>query len=124
MARGSDGRNNTDEDAALLDLESTLHRLGGDRSLLACLADVFSEDAPVLMERLTSAVKSMNGEEIRSAAHALRGLAANFGAAALTQPLRQLEEIGVRNDLERAQNLLAEVDEKTARLQSTLKKHR
>ncbi len=109
-----------DGDASLLDLEGALRRLGGDHDLLSCLAKVFAEDSPTLLNRLRTAVGTMQGEEIRSAAHALRGLAANFGAMSLMQPLRQLEELGTRDDLHRAQDLLKEVCDKTAKLQHSL----
>jgi HPt (histidine-containing phosphotransfer) domain-containing protein len=111
-------------DSTLLDLDNTLQRLGGDRNLLACLANVFAEDAPQLVERLSSAVKSMRGDEIRSAAHALRGLAANFGAPSLTFTLRELEELGARDDTARAKELLQEVCRKTTELQNSLEAHR
>jgi HPt (histidine-containing phosphotransfer) domain-containing protein len=111
-------------DSKLLDLESTLQRLGGDRALLACLANVFTEDAPQLVERLAEAVKSMRGDQIRAAAHALRGLAANFGAPSLTYTLRELEELGARDDTSRAKELLEEVCEKTSKLQASLEAHR
>ncbi|MCC7084510.1 MAG: Hpt domain-containing protein [Pirellulales bacterium] len=110
-------------DDELLDLDGTLHRLGGDHQLLASLAKVFAEDSPLLLNRLFSAVQSMRGEEICKAAHALRGLAANFGAPSLTLSLRQLEEIGLRNDTARAQTLFDEVRSKTTALQALLDRH-
>jgi HPt (histidine-containing phosphotransfer) domain-containing protein len=107
-------------DGQIVDVEGALRRLGGDRGLLTCLAKVFNEDSPELLGRLTSAVGSMEGEQIRKAAHALRGLVANFGSQSLMQSLRELEELGARDDLKRAKELLAEVSQKTARLQNSL----
>jgi HPt (histidine-containing phosphotransfer) domain-containing protein len=111
---------NSLEEATLLDLDGALRRMGGDRNLLSCLAKVFAEDSPGLLDRLTSAVATMQGEQIRAAAHALRGLVANFGSQSLMQPLRQLEELGARDDLMHARSLLQEVCDKTNRLQDSL----
>jgi HPt (histidine-containing phosphotransfer) domain-containing protein len=107
-------------DSTVVDWEGTLRRLGGDRELLATLAKVFAEDAPGLLDKLKAAVASMQGEQIRSAAHALRGLAANFGAPAIMAPLRQLEEIGARDDLGHAKLLLEQVCDNTTKLQESL----
>lgn len=114
--RTSDDRS----DATVIDWDGVLKRLGGDRELLATLAKVFAEDSPALLEKLKAAVAEMQGEQIRSAAHALRGLAANFGAPTILAPLRQLEEIGARDDLTQAKLLLQEVCENTTKLQKSL----
>jgi HPt (histidine-containing phosphotransfer) domain-containing protein len=108
------------EDGQVVDVEGALRRLGGDRALLTCLAKVFNEDSPELLNRLASAVGSMEGDQIRKAAHALRGLVANFGSQSLMQSLRELEELGARDDLKRARELLSDVSSKTARLQNSL----
>jgi HPt (histidine-containing phosphotransfer) domain-containing protein len=107
-------------DGQIVDVEGALRRLGGDRALFTCLAKVFNEDSPELLSRLVSAVGSMEGEQIRKAAHALRGLVAYFGSQSLMQSLRELEEIGVRDDLKRARDLLDDVSRKTAHLQNSL----
>jgi HPt (histidine-containing phosphotransfer) domain-containing protein len=118
--RNSAPRDEQAGDGQIVDVEGALRRLGGDRALLTCLAKVFNEDSPELLSHLVSAVGSMEGEQIRKAAHALRGLVANFGSQSLMQSLRELEDIGARDDLKRANELLADVSKKTARLQNSL----
>jgi two-component system, sensor histidine kinase and response regulator len=119
-SRAGSSRDGQVDDSQIVDVEGALRRLGGDRALFTCLAKVFNEDSPELLNRLVAAVRSTEGEQIRKAAHALRGLVANFGSQSLMQALRELEEIGVRDDLKRAGELLAQVNDKTARLQNSL----
>lgn len=65
-------------DGKVFDLQATLRRLGGDHSLLADLVQLYDEDSPVLLNRLAQAIPEGNCDQIRHAAHSLRGLAANF----------------------------------------------
>jgi HPt (histidine-containing phosphotransfer) domain-containing protein len=107
----------------MFDLAGTLRRLGGDTNLLADLVKLYNEDSPGLLDRLHYGVKEHRTEEVRHAAHSLRGLAANFGAAILTQSLLRMEEAAAGGHLEEAAVLLDEVGQNSARLQATLAMH-
>ncbi len=114
----------TSGDSKVFDLQGTLRRLGGDHSLLADLVQLYDEDSPALLNRLTQAIPEGNWDQIRHAAHSLRGLAANFGAAWLTEHLRQLEDAAVQQNLREAPQLLKQVQDDSARLQVSLAVHR
>lgn len=108
----------------VFDSDGTLRRLGGDTSLLSDLVQLYDEDSPALLTRIAAGVQTRRSEEIRHAAHSLRGLAANFGASALSDPLLHLEEAAMEGRLDDALNLLNQVQQESARLQKALAGHR
>lgn len=109
--------------AMVFDLAGTLRRLGGDTDLLADLVQLYDEDSPGLLDRLHAGTEQHRSDEIVHAAHSLRGLAANFGAAALTQSIVRLEEATAEGRLEEAATLVNQVGRESARLQATLALH-
>jgi two-component system, sensor histidine kinase and response regulator len=111
-------------DPAVYDLEATLRRLGGDTNLLGDLVALYDEDSPALIQRLADGIKAADGNVVRHSAHSLRGLAANFGAAALSRPLLGLEEAGNSGRLEEAPILLETVRLESAKLQESLSPYR
>jgi two-component system, sensor histidine kinase and response regulator len=110
--------------ADVFDLAGTLRRLGGDTNLLSDLVQLYSEDSPRLLARLHAGIESHRSDEVRHAAHSLRGLAANFGASILTQSLLRIEEAAAEGRLDEAASLFGQVGEDSARLQATLALHR
>src|SRR5262245_29479592 len=76
----------------ILDLESTLARLGGDRELFAELAAFVLEDAPKLFDEVRAAVDSGDAAAVRMNAHALKGLVAGCGAVRATNVAQTLED--------------------------------
>lgn len=110
--------------SSVFDLAGTLRRLGGDTGLLADLVQLYDEDSPPLLKRLHEGVESQCGDEVRRAAHSLRGLAANFGAPTLTQSLLELEGAVGEGRFENASTLVEQISEESSRLQATLAPHR
>ncbi len=92
--------------------------------LLADLVQLYEEDSPALLSRIAAGVQAQRSDEIRHAAHSLRGLAANFGAMALSDPLLHLEEAAMEGRLDDASSLLNQVQQESARLQKALAAHR
>ena len=78
-------------EAAVLDVDASLKRLGGDRAILVELARMFAEDSPGLMGAIEEGIQQSRYSDAGRAAHSLRGLAANFGAARSMHRLRELE---------------------------------
>jgi HPt (histidine-containing phosphotransfer) domain-containing protein len=113
-----------DDDAIAFDLDGTLKRLGGDRELLSELIQLFAEDAPVWLNRIAAGIAEHKPESVRHAAHALRGLAANFGAERLKGTLFQLEEKASSGVLDEAPALLDDARREADELQHTLAPHR
>lgn len=104
----------------ILDRHGALKRLGGDEGLFADLAKVFCEDAPPLLDRLLAAVEANDIQGTHRAAHALRGLASNFGADSLIQSLQKLEERSLQGELHHGAELVDDAREKTRQLQAEL----
>ncbi len=111
-------------DSVVFDLKGTLKRLGGDRGLLSDLIQLFAEDAPLWLARMTQGLADGKAAELRHAAHALRGLAANFGAFRLTATLFQLEEKSAVGTISDARYLVDEARTATEQLQQALEPYR
>ena len=108
------------DDHAVFDLDGTLRRLGGDTGLLSELIRLYAEDSPDLLRRMATGIESRRGDQVRRAAHSLRGLAANFGAAGLTQLLHRLEDNSAAEQFDDAPKLFKTVQHESARLQAVL----
>jgi HPt (histidine-containing phosphotransfer) domain-containing protein len=92
---------------AVLDVEGTLARLGGDRQLFSELAQMLLEDAPPLFDRLKDAVTARDAEQVRKHAHAIKGLLVGCGGNRAAQAAQFLENAGQQQSLEEAPALLA-----------------
>ena len=123
MAGNSENASEAVAPQTVFDLDGTLRRLGGDETLLADLVQLYDEDSPELISRLIEGVDNHRGDDVRHAAHSLRGLAANFGAAALSEPLLHLEEAAIQGRMDEAETLLNQVRRESARLQQSLTPH-
>jgi HPt (histidine-containing phosphotransfer) domain-containing protein len=99
-----------------------LARVAGDRQLLAEISRLFVDDAPAYLERIRQALDRGNAEELRRAAHALKGAAANFEADAVVEAARTLEDMGHRGTLADAEASWRVVHEETSRLMGALQR--
>lgn len=86
--------------AAVLNLEATLARFGGDQELLNEMADILLDDAPQVMQDLKDAVKRRDPTAIRLKAHALKGLVLGCGGERAGHTAQLLEDAGHRHELE------------------------
>lgn len=90
---------NADPNAAVLNLEATLARFGGDQELLGEMAAILLDDAPHVMHDLKGAVKRRDATAIRGKAHALKGLILGCGGERAGHSAQLLEDAGHRNEL-------------------------
>jgi CheY-like chemotaxis protein len=104
----------------VMDLNGTMQRLGGDHALFERFVEVYNEDAPQLLEALRSAVPARDASATMRAAHSLRGLAANFGAAKVVELASQLETAGKEDDWQETDALLGELANAVAQLSGFL----
>jgi len=79
--------------------ERMLLRLDGDMELATQLAAIFIDEYPRMLERLRGAVKSGSPDEIRRAAHALKGSVSNFVDGGPTATAFELETMGRNRQL-------------------------
>lgn len=96
--------------AAVLNLESTLARFGGDRNLFHEMADILLDDAPQVMQDLRDVVKRRDSTAIRAKAHALKGLVLGCGGERAGHSAQLVEDAGHRNDLKSVDAQIASLE--------------
>ncbi len=77
-----------------------LKRLSGDQELFRELAIYFVEDAPELLRAMRAGLAEGSAEDVRRAAHSLRGLAANFDAEQAMAIAGSIEQICGKGELQ------------------------
>ena len=97
-----------------------LARLDGDLELALELAAIFIDEGPHMLQRLRAAVEQRSADEVRRAAHALKGSLSNFIDGGPTATAFALETMGREDRLDEAapvlDRLACEIDVLTARL--------
>jgi two-component system sensor histidine kinase/response regulator len=83
-----------------LSVPDLLARLDGDHVLLHELATIFLSDYPARLAAIRSAVEQRDAGALQTAAHSLKGSAANFGAPEAVSAAERLECMGRRGDLD------------------------
>jgi HPt (histidine-containing phosphotransfer) domain-containing protein len=98
----------------VLDIPGALIRLDGDEELLVELIGFFLEDSSRMVDQLKSAFAAGDANEVRMAAHALKGLVAGCGGMRAAEAARRVEHAAASGDLPEAamtvQTLLTELD--------------
>jgi len=84
----------------VLDLDSALQRLDGDRQLLREVIAMFLEDCPRLVEQIRSSLHNQDTTELRRSAHKLKGCVGYIGAYGVAQLSHRLECIAESGKLE------------------------
>ncbi len=81
------------------DLESALDVTGGDRELLAELAQLLLQECPSMLADLDAAVARQDGQQIEMAAHKLKGAVTTFGGRAIAAAALRVEMLGKQGEL-------------------------
>ena len=92
-----------------IDREALMKRVGGDEDLFREIVRLFLVDCPIRVAAIQAAVAGGDPEEVRTAAHALKGSAGNLSALALTAAARTLEGLGSERRLESAPEALRQL---------------
>ena len=87
-----------------------LARLDGDRELAVQLAEIFIDEYPNMLQRLRDAVTAGSADEVRRAAHALKGSISNFTDGGPTATAYELETMGRMGQLAGTLPLLERLD--------------
>jgi HPt (histidine-containing phosphotransfer) domain-containing protein len=87
-------------------IDNLLESVGGDREFLAELIDVYFSDSANLFGEMRESLAAGDADRFRRAAHSLKSNSASFGATALAELARTLEEKGKVNHLGDASPLL------------------
>jgi len=105
---------------ATLDKARLLERVGGDRRALAGIARIFLADAPRRLAEIRRAVATADARALRAAAHTLKGAAANFAAAGVTDAALELQQIGDAGEMSEAKAALERLEVELAALRRAL----
>lgn len=93
--------------AAKADIEAMMD---GDPELMIDLIDTMMETTPELMDQLVAGIKATDHTQVRSAAHALKSSAAQFGAKTFSGICLELEEMGRTQQADQAKAKLSTLD--------------
>jgi HPt (histidine-containing phosphotransfer) domain-containing protein len=81
--------------------------MGGDVRLARRIGRLFIEDYPVTLSRIRKAISKRDAGALQSAAHAIKGSVANFGAPEAVEAAAALESLGRQGKLDQAREILA-----------------
>jgi HPt (histidine-containing phosphotransfer) domain-containing protein len=117
----------TDSPIDLTDLE----KLGGDDASIAGSSDfvhdiieLFLDLAPTIYADAVAAMTDGDGASMGRACHKLRSQAAYFGARRLVQVCQRVEDIGIAEDMGRAEAGIHDLEDELDRVSAALQPHR
>lgn len=105
---------------SLARIDRLRNSIPGKDSLLDELIDLFVSDLPRRLSAIAQAVARADAQALALQAHALRGSAANFGAARLDELCGGLEDLGTRAALAEAPAMLDALGRESARARDAL----
>jgi CheY-like chemotaxis protein len=94
-----------------VDREAALAAAGGDVQLLHALIESFLGECPALLSAIRAAIAAGDGHALHRAAHTFKGAVAMFGAQACWNQAQHLEAMGRQQDLARAAQVFAELEQ-------------
>jgi HPt (histidine-containing phosphotransfer) domain-containing protein len=109
---------------SVLEVESTVARLGGDQKLFVEMIGFFLEDAPRLEAGIHAAVEAKNASTVRLTAHALKGLVAGCGGVRAAQSAQRVEDVAQLGDLRGITPLLDALAEELELLRQAVRAYR
>ena len=102
------------------DMDTALAHLGGDAELLREVAELFCEDAPLLLQEIRNSIASSDTGSLERSAHALKGAVGNFGVGRAWECALKLEVMGRDGEVSHAnsafEQLSTEINEVTEAL--------
>jgi PAS domain S-box-containing protein len=114
----------TTDDNGIVDQESLLAGVGGNRQLLRKLINLFLEDSPKQVAEIREAVRRCEPEALAGAAHTLKGSIGNFAAKRAFAAAQRLETSGRTGDLRTLHDEFAAFEVELKLLYFELKKMR
>ena len=87
----------------VVDWEHAMDTVGGERSLLTEIIDVFIDDSPKQMVAIEASLSTKDTTALRRQTHGLRGALSYLGAEAAVAAVAELEQIALSGDLSHAE---------------------
>ena len=101
----------------LLDLDSALTRLGGDKSLLEDMLEFFIEDIPPLLQEIRGDALKRDAETLERNAHSLKGLLSNFDSSQTVSDLAaKVQELASAGQIDSAISLVPKLERRSRRM--------
>ncbi|MCA9793782.1 MAG: response regulator, partial [Candidatus Eremiobacteraeota bacterium] len=94
----------------VVDLDTLLGRVQGDRSLLKMVVEQFLELGRQQLQAVSEAVQAGQARELEVAAHTLKGSLLNLSAGPAAESARQLEDLGRGGALDGSDQLLVSLE--------------
>ena len=104
-----------------VDIDRIMTRVGGRRQILKKMVDIFLEELPDQIAALHRAIDQQSPEDLRQAAHALKGSVANFDAKVAYEAAFALEQMGKSNNLNQASATCQTLERELSAVQNALK---
>jgi signal transduction histidine kinase/DNA-binding response OmpR family regulator len=105
------------------DEDALRRRVSGDDQLMTDVIQVFLEDLPVQLAAIRDAVTSRNAVELRAAAHALKGAAANLSVGGLFEAAHVLERLGAESRMDAAEAAWRPLSVEASHVIDVLRRH-
>jgi signal transduction histidine kinase/CheY-like chemotaxis protein len=102
---------------------SLLSRVGGDPKLLRSIVQTFMSDYPAKLRKIKQAIARKDAAGLASAAHAMKGAVAIFGADDAVENAVDLQQMGRQGNLANAPASLRNLDQALARLNAKLREY-
>ena len=104
----------------MLDLDTALAVVDGDRELLRQMAHWFLNQCPKLLGEIRDSVLRGDAPAVEQAAHKLNASVGSFGAQRAYQAALRLEELGEAGDVKGLQQAYPQFEEAVMRLQEAV----
>ena len=104
-----------------IDIDRIMTRVGGREQILKKMVDIFIEELPNQIAALHRAIDQQSPEDLRQAAHALKGAIANFDAKTAYEAAFALEQMGKSNILSQASATCQKLEHELSAVQNALK---
>lgn len=95
-------------------------RLDGDLDLLRDLVQIFSEESPLLLQRIDRAIAQGAFEDVRKLSHKLKGSALQFSGSRVALLAASLEDMGAHQTLRGAAPVFSDLKREVASLEQSL----
>ncbi|MCB9421777.1 MAG: response regulator [Ardenticatenaceae bacterium] len=105
---------------SIMDIETALRQIGGDKELFRNLAKIFIDNLPELQAQIEQAITQENSEALRRAAHKVKSSVGPFSANNAYEAAYRLEMVGEQRNLIQAESAFDQLTQELARLKLAL----